>query len=504
MARAYELSNEATSVIIGPTGGGKTESSVRRILRIARSQHPSPKDGIRKCRIVCVGPTYRDLWDKAIPSYWKVFPKSMGQWTGGKGDPATHIMDLNLVEMVNGKRVETSLHIEVWFRAKGSEQNLEDFVRGLECTAWWLQEMDQLDASILSLVSNRVGRYPEPEDRWDPEDPIHAAHIKAMGWKPAFKGVWGDSNMPVIDSWLDKLAFKLKGLGRGLFLQPPGLLDDGTVNPKAENLHNLRRIDPRTYAALAEGMLKAPDGNGQYDVDRLLKCKRMHDRRGRPVYDIFVETDVKVTGLTADPNQLLIIGADTGGTLKNAAVFMQPRRNGGVNCLAEISPRERQLTLTEFSHEILSILSMRFYTCRHVLLVIDPAAKAKMVDGIFHQDISYWQFLMAQTGLDTVPASTNDPGLRRTAGKRPMKEKNHLFIDADFCPDLMAALGGGYHFRKVGDAVSPEPAKNDYSHVAEAYEYGCLQIDGASIYYGEAGPKTTLPNGEAYDQGAIF
>ena len=484
VAKAFETNGEALSFAIAPTGAGKTESSARRILRIARSQHPSPKDGIRKCRIVCVGNTYRDLWDKAIPSYLKVFNKDYGHWQGGKGDPASHVMDFVMWE--NG--VAIPLHIEVWFRAKSSDQSLEDFVRGLECTCWWLQEMDQLPEAILSLTSNRCGRYPEPDDRWDPE------YVAAMGWSPAFIGVWGDSNMPVLDSWLHRAAFVLKTFGKGLFLQPPALLPDGSVNPRAENLHNLRKIRADYYEWLASTM-------EAYDIGRLLMLKPSFDRRGQPVHMNFDRARHVLPGIQFDPYAPLVIGCDTGNTLKHSAIFGQPRRDGGANILHEISPKGRQCNLEEFAQEILLVLKLRGWRPRQITMVVDPSARARMVAaGGADRSISYAHYLAALTGLDVELADTNDPGLRRTSLGSMLKKEPGVYIDEGYCPDLIAALEGGYCFSMIGGAVSPNIIKNDYSHLGEGCEYLTLKLNGASIYFGQTAANSADNDDGDYDQ----
>ena len=484
VALAFETNNAALSVIIGPTGGGKTESSVRRILRIARSQHPSPKDGIRKCRIVCVGNTYRDLWDKAIPSYLKVFNKAFGSWQGGKGDPASHTMDFKLYQ----DGVEEHLHIEVWFRAKAGDQSIEDFVRGLECTAWWFQEMDQLDEAIVSLATNRVGRYPEPDDRW-PVD-----HVERVGWAPPFIGCWGDTNMPVVDSWLYTWAFTSKKFGAGLFVQPPAVNDNGSVNPNAENLHNLAKIPiDRTLFSHYYDFLQSTMSD--YDNDRLLKLKKCFDRRGKQVHPKFDRLKHVSSGLVYDPRLPLIIAIDTGNTLKHGALFGQMTRFGHAEIFCELSPRGVQRSLEEMCRELKAIVSLRFPQARDIRLVVDPAATATMaVQGGLDRKVTYAQYIQILTGWDVELAATNDPGLRRNAFDEMLKEG--VYFDEYGCPDAVAAYEGGFCFRRVGDAVSPEVIKNDYSHLGEAGQYFALKVRGIP---GHAAHSAANDSGD-YDQ----
>ncbi|BBF79911.1 terminase [Asticcacaulis excentricus] len=385
------------------------------------------------------------------------------------------------------------IHIEVWFRAKSGEQSIEDFVRGLECTAWWLQEMDQLDQAILSLCVNRVGRYPEPDDRHTPE------HVAAMGWAPAFTGVWGDSNMPVVDSWLYNMAFVEKTFGPGLFLQPPAILEDGTENPRAENLHNLSKIPIKAQYRSYYHQLSA--NMEEYDTRRLLKLVKAFDRRGQKVHLKYSPARHEVSGLLIDTHQPLIIACDTGDTLKHAAVFMQPTVNGRVRALDEISPKDRQTSLEEFASEIVAKYRMRFGRVRHVQIVCDPAAEAKMsVQGQNREvKITYAQYLAMLTEMDCEKAETNDPGFRKGAVTEFLDLHDGLLIDPEHCPDLVAAMDGGYCYRKVGNKVSPHVEKNDYSHLGEALEYGCLKLK-RGVLSAPGGSQSAPDNWAGYDQ----
>lgn len=492
VAKAYETTSLDKCVIIGPTGGGKTISSIRRILQVARSQYPSKKDGVRKSKIVCLGPTYRDLWDKAIPSYFEVFSKDMGKWSGGRGDPATHTMEFVLHEpQPNGTIIKKPLLIEVWFRAKSADETIENFMRGLTCTGWWFQEMDQINPTIVEIAPNRVGRYL-------PTDELYEDHeYQAMGFPRPIQGLWGDTNMPTVGSWLHKDAFVDKKYGAGLFVQPPALLDDNRTNPKAENLHNLRKIRPDYYENMAKIM-------SEYDVDKLLKLKPCYDRRGKPVHPLFKASRHEAGGLQFDPNLPLIIGADTGNTLKNAAVFVQPHRSG-LHCLAEISPMDRQTTIDDFAREITQMLNTRFRGARDITLVVDPAAQATININmhVAAGKLSYARYLQGLTGLDTILAETNDPNQRIAAGDYYLEREGGFFIDPQTCPHTCAALSGGYAFRKIGDANTISVMKNDYSHLGEAWQYACLLARGGILGH-EMGMKNNFGSGGGYDPQPTF
>lgn len=470
VARAYELSEAPIAVIVGPTGGGKSQASARKILRVALKQHPSPRDGWRKAKICCVAPNYRILWDTAIKSFRKVWPDSAnGRFRGSHGDPANYVIDIP-------QEGGGGLHIEVEFRALRDE-SAEEFVRGREVTAWWLPEMDTNKAEdLLALCSNRVGRYPEPDDR--PE--------LTPGMRPAYAGVFGDANAPVIGSWFYKRFYLKRQNADGFFRQPPALLSDEApyqVNPLAENLHNLRKIRLDYYEDLASRMAAAGSGieetsedddTGDYDINRLLLCKPGYSRFGKPVHKWFDhDRHVAKGAIPFDPHLPLRIGVDAGNTLKPAATFSQTTFSGQKRFLAEISPIDRQMDIAEFCEELRRMVDTRFAGVRSAEIIVDPSAKAKTTTN---RQLSYAQLIQAHTRITVRLAPTNDPGLRRSAIDNLHKRtagpgEPACIVDPEGCPRLIEGWAGGYRFKKIGDAYAPQPEKNDHSHEAEAAQY---------------------------------
>ncbi|MGH6972286.1 MAG: hypothetical protein ACREEQ_11810, partial [Caulobacteraceae bacterium] len=359
-AAAYENSKAPVSMIVGPVGGGKSTASARRCLRIARWQHPSPRDGVRRARIVVVCPTYRRAWDTVMPSYFKVFPQSCGEFRGSRGDPADHIFEA--VVAIDGRAAV--LHIEVLFRAV-NELDVEEFLRGFEFTALWLPEADtNADlAQILSLGSTRVGRYPEPEDR-------------PGGVEPAYAGVFGDANAPIIGSaFYDR--FYLKQLRKGerapasdrLFVQPGGF------SANAENMKALRKIRPDFYAFMAAQ-------TEAHDRGRMIDAKPSFGRHGEPVHPNFDEETHKASRtLEVDPGLPVFIGVDCGSNaLIPAATFSQRAYSGQWRTLAEIWLAEGQMNTEELGGEIVRMMNSRFGSLRRDvggMLCLDPSAMGR-------------------------------------------------------------------------------------------------------------------------------
>lgn len=467
VAKAYGHSQAPVSVIIGPTGGGKTTESARRILRAAQWQHPSPRDGLRKCRIGVIAPTYRRLWDQVIPSYrkeinpaWGLEPGKTG-FTGAKGDPADHHF---LAKCPDGRLAR----IEVLFRAVG-DMDLEEFFRGFEVTGWWLPEMDtHASADILSLASNRVGRYPEPDDR--PENPSF----------DAWKGVWGDANAPEIDDWFWS-RFWLPGgrkAGDRVFIQPGGF------DPNHENRDNLRKISRDYYGDMAKNL-------DTWAIRRLIENRPGYSRHGQPVHEHFdVARMVTEQPIDPSPDALLVIAADCGNTLVPAASFRQ-RLFQQTRVMAEVVP-EGQLDIVEFGQRVRQMRETRFAHVKDAVLVVDPSARAA---SPLNRQTSFAQVLQAETGIEVMLAPSNDPLARRSALDQDHKRHGPpgqpgYVVDGINCPGLVKALAGAYAFEKRAGKTSPTPAKtHPHCDIAEAEQYGALYMNGLGAALAGAYPR---------------
>jgi hypothetical protein len=463
IAQAYGQCKAPVAVCVGPTGGGKTTESVRRIRRVAQWQHPSPRDGVRKARILCVAPTYRRIWDQVLPSYFKEVDRQWGTepgvtgFRGARGDPADHFFAF--------QTSNSAMHyVEVLFRAVG-DLSLEEFFRGFECTAVWLPEMDTHETEdILSLGANRCGRYPEPDDR--PDDPE---------LEPAYNGVYGDANAPVIGSWFfDRFYLRRKATDR-VFKQPGGLLPGGPpyiTNPRAENLQNLRKIDPNYYPK------KALD-HDKWAIRRLLESRPGYARDGEPVHEDF---DVDKMGIEGGIEPVrgveLIIGADCGNTLWPSATFAQ-RIMGQVRCMAEVAPKDT-MDIQEFGAEIRRLKETRFAQVERATLWVDPSASAR---SAMNQHMSYAQMLQGATGIEVRLAPSNKPSVRISALNAQLRRAGPpgepgFLIDKDNCPETVLALSGGYRFPMRNGKRGETPEKNIHSHRAEAGQYMALGMDG--------------------------
>lgn len=447
------------------------------MIRVARLQDASPIDGIRRARICCLARTYGDIWDKVLPSYRQTYPASIfGEVKGTKNRQADHHYQIR--DALTG----SILDVEVMFRAV-QDIDLEDFVRGLEVTAWWLTEMDTLPRAIVELAAQRVGRYPPME---------HCAPLADPGQErvPAYAGVFGDANVPDIDDWFYHQFWLSAGRPSHwhLFLQPAGILVESKggayrQNPDAENLQNLGRRDPRWYETLAKDMQR-------WQRMRFLACKPGYSRHSTPVHEAFEELDhVSERPLEVDPYKPVIIGCDGGAnTLFPSACVMQNPHHLQWRVHGEYAPQSR-CSVEELAQQITKILNTKIKRSKGAVIIGDPAmAQGMAFSGNGGQQImTYGQQLQALTGIEVQLAPTNKPGERRGALKKVLEQRNGFLIDPS-CTYLIRSLAGGFRYKK-GDGGKPEaiPEKNLHSHIAEGCEYGVLGGEGLTGFFGMGG-----------------
>jgi hypothetical protein len=489
VAEAYGLSRAPISVIVGPTGGGKTTESIRRTIRIAQWQHPSPIDGVRKARTVVLAPSYRRIWDQVIPSYKEEITWWEKGWKGGTGEPAEHIYDF-MWKDDHGREIGR-VHVEVLFRAPGEAKGaaLEEFFRGLQCTAFWLPELDTHETSdMLSLASNRTGRYPKPDDRPHPD----------MGLPDAYEGVFGDANAPLIGGWMMDRFFNQRRPADQLFQQPPGYdpaAPDG-FHPLAENVANLRKYKRNYY-------LEKAKTHEPWDIARLLQNKPGYSRDGQPVHPDFDPVRmVAVNGLAPDPDSPLVIGMDAGSnTLRHAAVFLQRTYLGQVRGLAEVVP-DGQSDIVEFSTLVRRMVDTRFKDCKQIVIAVDPAARGQ---SAMRKGVTWAQVIQEMTGIEVQLAPSQDPRIRRTAVDQALRRNcgpndPGFVLSGPDMPKSIAAMAGGYRFKRNGDKVSPTPDKsNGHSEPADAIQYGSLVLNGVGALEG----RFITAHGEARDDAGM-
>lgn len=329
VAEAFYWDDSNVVGIQGPVGSGKTTTLLYSRLRRAKMMPRSVVNGLRDYKLTAIRHTYRDIWSTTIPSYVAVFPKAMGVWSGGRGDPVTHVIEF--ADKLGPIRMTTE------FKAFGD--SIEDAMRGLQTTDMWMNEMDTMPVDVFTDGITRIGRWPGK------------SHFRNYPIEQQSYGqIVGDFNAPEETNWTfgvfhDEKAREAMSremmliLPKGAkpisisFHRQPGGRDQG-----AENLHNLA---PSYYATAIAGMKLAGRGD---KVARLIDNKVTYIRIGTPVFEREFRRRIHVSDvpLEPDPELPLLIGLDQG--LIGAAVIAQFRPPMHWRILAEMMfPRERLL-----------------------------------------------------------------------------------------------------------------------------------------------------------------
>lgn len=442
VAAAFMQDMAPISAIMGPVGSGKTTAALMKIVRNARLQRPSPRDGVRRFRQLVIRDTFVNIQRTIFPSWFAIFPRDAGEFVGGP--PAVHRLQFD-----DG---EGPIHLQVDFMGLGDD-TIENLLRGYEMTGFYANEADLLSYGTIDFLFSRTGRYPS-----------------ALDGGSIWRGGWLDFNAPEQDHWLYQLLIDGEipesdpvqlAEGFSFHVQPGGM------DPRAENRRNL----PADYYERMLGTMP------EWRARRLVHNQWGYSRDGKPVYPEFRDA-VHVSPVPLEPAQGLPIGigCDAGGT--PAATFGQFLPSGQFRVLDEIvtgpgtGPKR-------FGQMILDKVSARFRG--HELFGwVDPSAAF----GGDHTgtDRDWLTTLQQTTKVRFRAAPTNSPAMRQEAMRTPlarMVEGTPGFLLCPRCKSLRKALNSGYHYRRIKVAgatgrFDDKPAKNEWSHIAESAEYLAL------------------------------
>ncbi|PTR37287.1 hypothetical protein SAMN05216376_111137 [Mameliella alba] len=345
ISEAFYWSDADVIGIQGPVGSGKTTTLLKSRLRRAIMMPRSTIDGWRRYKCVFARETYRQLWSTTIPSYLETFPKSWGDWSGGRGDPVTHVMQF---EDAHGP-----IEFVSEFMAYGD--NLIASMRGMQTTDLLLNEADTQAEETFGVGIGRMDRWPGRQ---------HFAGLPRE--LTSYGQVACDFNAPDEENWTYKLfhdeAERAKILAdveddegnaaggvRIEFYRQPGFGEAG-----CENLQNLgdkyypRQI--RSNIAIGRGDLN----------DRLVYNKITYLRAGEPVFkrEFSPRIHVSERPLEVDPQLPLLVGLDQG--FKGAAVVAQLRGFYRWRILAELHFPQERLMAQVFGQRLRDLLEDRF------------------------------------------------------------------------------------------------------------------------------------------------
>lgn len=447
VAVAYLKDDRKVCAIMGPPGSGKTTVTIFKLMRFAVSM-PKCRDGIRRCKIMVIRDTYRQLYKTTIASWLSWFPlKHYPHFTGGSDRPAEHRIAF---ELPNGDKLD----IIVEFAAIG-ENSVETITRGWEGNAAWLNEANYLPPDVLDALRSRVlaGRYPPAKDRL-PGVPVPALVVC-------------DFNAPDEESWVVERLVEGDPQDVGFHRQP------GARSPDAENTQNL---NAGYYEELARGM---PKWKVKRDIDNMVGISR----DGMPVYEDW-DDDLHLSKVPLDPvpGIPLDLGFDQG--LHPACVITQTMPSGQLRVLREVVPD--RIGVGGFCLLLVPVLELEFAGLALRFTECDPAA-------FYGADKEGGEQAWADTvslaiGRPLSPAPTQEIGLRISAVEQllinPLRDEARspaILVDPR-CKKLIHGFRSKYRWQtdKRGQLIAGQkiPVKDHWSNVQDALQYLCLRLRG--------------------------
>jgi hypothetical protein len=491
--------NGPIDLIRGPWGSGKTVAAVFKIVRMASNLYPVCKDGIIHVRCACVRDTYRELAKTALPSWHTFFPAN-GPYTarvnrkplysGGIDRPVEHVLAWEVPRLwPNGWKM-TPVRLEMQFGAIGNE-NLESFFKGYEISCGWINECDLLHEDVPGLLYGRTGRYPR-------RDTIMEWEGDRLGWEvdpdsgerviKVPRVIFGDFNPPDETNWTYKREIEEpeKWPGYNFFAQPSGL------SPNAENRKRKSRADYEIEEKNFGGP-KAPDAirnvHGRYAPKRI----------GTTVYDKFdLERHRADQALKPVRELPFYLGLDAGG--RPACGIGQFMPNGQFRALREIiSPDDQVTGPSRFAQNIVEVLLRDFPGMVCGGAWGDPSAwyGADREAG----ELAFMETVSLALSIPIMPTETNDISSRIEAVDWYLDG----VIDANtprsiWCPTLKFTVRGfvsQYHLTKnasAGKSDRLDIAKNEYSHIHDAWQYLLLGYRGLRKVQADSAKAGRGPN----------
>lgn len=456
-------------LIMGPVGGGK--STVALMDLVDRAVNQAPFNNIRRTKFILLRNTIAQLKATVKPliDTWFV--------TMTKGTMGSWRLSDNVFEAKFRLPDGTIVQSEFVLMAADTPDDVRRLL-SLEASAAWVEECREVDPEVFSGLQGRVNRFPS----------------KIAGGV-TYPGVICSTNPPPVGGfWHEFITQEDKG--KEIFIQPPALMEDGSLNEGAENLENLA---PDYYENLLTG--KTEDWINVY-----LKNQFGAGDLGRPIYrntfkkSFHVAKDaLKPIVQTLNP---LIIGMDNG--LQAAAAIGQQDSRGRVNILGEayVEKDETMGVETFLDRLLIPLLRNKFpqFRSENVVFVVDPACfqRSQVDEKTIAQAVQ-------QRGYQVARASTNDPERRVQAVEgllsRQIDGGPGLLIDP-CCRHIADTLEWGHRYKRSQTGMSSTVAeKNHHSHMGDAVQYLALhynvQMDGG-VFQHKRARRTVVPSTYLY------
>lgn len=475
--KQFMKSPAPVKIIQGPIGSGKSLGCCISIYLMGCRQ-PVQKDGWRRGRAHVFRDTYGRLEETTLRTWLEWFPeKQFGKFYYSK--PFMH--EMRFKDKTGGQ-----VEIDVVFMALEDERAASYF-RSLETTMCWFNEVQYMDRILFDEAITRVGRYPRVIDG-GAVDPQVIADMNAPDeehWIPIMRG---DVAAP---DWFsaEQRRAHVKPPAWEFFTQPSGLIEErggeGDVigyseNPAAENLKYLPRPGGQNY------YLNAIQGKTKAWIDANVMNRVSARRDGKPVLPDFNRAvHVAKQKIEPIPGVELIVGLDF--ARRPCAIISQHVR-GTWYVLGELIARD--MGANKFAPLLRNELAQKFPDFKFKMWG-DPSGDFKGQND----ERTPYQIFRAH-GMHVMPAPSILLTVRLQAAEAVltrMREGRPALLVSPTCSTLIAALDGGYHFRRLkvsGERYEEMPHKDQYSDPADAWAYGLLGGgEGRILLTGSAEPK---------------
>lgn len=449
VGEAFLRGTEFIKIIMGPVGGGKSTVALFELLK--RSVEQTPFDNVRRTKHIVLRNTMQQLRSTVKPllEQWFVTLTNgrMGVW---KLTDNTFQVEFRMPD-------DTRVHSDFIMLPADTPDDVRRLL-SVECSDAWCEEGREVDPEVFSGLAGRTNRWPN----------------RAAGGV-RYPGLIVSTNPPPIGGfWHGMISSPPKGVG--VYIQPPALLDDGTINPAAENLANLA---PDYYENLLTG--KTEDWTNVY-----LRNQYGAGDMGRPIYRGSFKKSFHVSDspliLIPQTSSKLVIGMDNG--LQAAAAIMQRDARGRVNILGEcfVGDDESMGVETFLDRRLIPLLRDKFpFHPNNIIFSLDPACfqRSQVDEKTIAQAVQQRGFVVAK-------ASTNDPERRiqSVEGLMGMQvDGKPAFLIDPSCAHVIDTLEWGHRYKKTANGQnSMTIEKNHHSHMGDAIQYGALffnaQADG--------------------------
>lgn len=438
---SFMRSDARRRVIMGPFGSGKSSGCCVEVVRRAMQQ--AAFAGVSKTRFAIVRNTAPQLRDTTIKTWMDWFPNgSIGYWR--ETGKTYHIR-------------QGGLESEVMFRALDDADDLKNLL-SLEITGAYLNECREIVKEIVDGLDGRIGRYP-----------------RVLDGGASWRGMWADTNPPEEHSyWYNIIEGNDLETGQPTpdngwqsFKQPGGMrLDElGRMvsNPDAENIPYLDGGEDY-YRNLAKGR----NPRSEY-VKVYVRGMYGSGKAGKPVHTLFnADYHMSRETLMPNPHRPLIIGADFG--LTPAMALKQQDAHGRVLTLAEVWTEDMGLKRA-IKTRLKPLLTQRFQGLR-VVVMGDPAGRQRS-----QNDETTCVDTFKAEGFKTVRFPRTNAHLARVAATdeylETLTDAGPAYQIDPSCTALKRGLESGYHYPVNNKGISSDnPAKNLWSHLCEANQYG--------------------------------